>query len=244
VTTSTDHTWQRLGNDVPALKSGAVHVWRLDLAAAAPAYEDSRRLLAEDEVAKAGRYRFEAPRQTYVAGRAALRRLLGRYLGAGPETLRFRYGEQGKPELEGGKLAFNVSHSGGWALIAVATRGRLGVDLERVRPVHDMDGIAQTCFSEAELVSYHATAPEERQRVFFDGWTRKEAFIKALGGGLAVPLKSFTVSLDGPAALIDAPAREDASGWSLQAISVTGGCPGAVAIDQPNVQIMAFDLST
>jgi 4'-phosphopantetheinyl transferase len=137
-----------------------------------------------------------------VLGRGLLRFLLGRLTGAPPGALSLDVAEHGKPFLKGGpggqSPAFNLSHSGDLALIAVAAGGRLGVDVERFAPERDIGPVAVRFFSARERASLASLAPSLRRRAFYACWTRKEAYLKALGRGLAMPLKSFSVSL-GPA---------------------------------------------
>jgi 4'-phosphopantetheinyl transferase len=203
-------------------------------------YEASRRLLAPDEIRRADRYRFEPPRRTYVTCRAALRCLLASYLGVEPAELRFRYGRQGKPELDGNAtgLEFNLSHSEEWGLIAVTRIGRAGIDVERCRTLQDMDAMADVCFSAFEMEAYRAAT--DRAEAFYDTWTRKEAFVKAVGSGLTLPLKSFSVTLQEPTKLVEA-VELDPERWSLAGLNVAAGYAAAIAIEAATVHIEPYD---
>jgi len=243
MTTSADTAWQRC-TEPPALEDGVVHVWRVDLVAAVRHYEAARQLLAADELVKADCYTFEAPRRTYVAGRAALRRLLGRYLELEPAALRFVYGDQGKPALDGpATLSFNLSHSDAVALIAVTKASRVGVDVEHVHPLRDLDAVAAVCFSPRELAAFAAMPPGARLSAFYNCWTRKEALLKALGGGLALPLKSFSVSLDARAPLIeDGGGRLRPEAWSLLSLQPGAGYVGATVLERPGARVVTLSL--
>ncbi|HYO92152.1 MAG TPA: 4'-phosphopantetheinyl transferase superfamily protein [Pyrinomonadaceae bacterium] len=163
---------------------------------------------------------------------------MGAYLNIVPEQLRFRYGSFGKPALisdSGGKeLRFNVAHSGGRALYAFSSRRELGIDIEQVREDFDYLEIAEHFFSRREISTLRALPAAAQARGFFNCWTRKEAYIKAHGAGLSIPLNSFDVSLvpGEPARLLSV--RDDpqaASRWSLQEIEVEAGYVAALAVE-------------
>lgn len=161
-----------------------VHVWRVDVKDASnPA--SPHRLLSEDERRNAESFLFEEDRERFAATRCALRVLLGRYLDLEPEHLTFRRGPRGKPHLDREHgLRFNVSHSGTLALIALARGREVGVDVERVRPVSDLETIAGRHFSTQEDAALRALPEAARAEAFFTLWTRNEARLKATGDGL------------------------------------------------------------
>lgn len=221
------------GRDTFRLDAGEVHVWALDLAVAPERLPELERLLAPDERARASRFRFARHRRRYMASWAAVRRLLGAYTAGEAESLAFTYGPKGKPELaDDPDLRFNLSHSEELALVAVSRGGAVGIDIEHLRPLPDADEIAQRFFSRREVDCYLAQPAELRQRAFYSCWTRKEAFVKALGEGLFLSLDRFDVSLapDQPARIlaIDGSADE-ASGWGLTSIEPEEGFVGALA---------------
>jgi len=173
-----------------------VHVWRIALDRGDG--DSLRARLSSDELARAARFHFERDRTRFLVARAALREILAHYLGASPAEIAFVYGDHGKPALAPphGDLRFNLSHSHGLALCAV-TRGReVGVDVERIRELDDLEDLARSVFSARELAALHRLPEPGLLAGFFTGWTRKEAFIKALGEGLSHPLKRFDVSLE------------------------------------------------
>jgi 4'-phosphopantetheinyl transferase len=159
--------------------------------------------------------------------------LLGAYSGLPPTALRFQYGPQGKPFLEGSDVQFNLSHSGNLALFAFARSRALGVDLEATDRAVEGDALAARFFSPAENAELAALPPEVRQAAFFACWTRKEAYIKATGLGLSLALDSFDVSVaPGRSArlLATRPRAEEATHWQLTDLSVGPGYAGALCV--------------
>lgn len=182
--------------------------------------------LSGDERARSDRFRFDRDRRRFVAARGILREILGARMGVVPSTLEFDYGEQGKPVLRPGHgradLFFNVTHSGDHGAFAVGNAPEIGIDIEVIRPVPDADAIATRFFSREESAALRALPPALRLRAFFLCWTRKEAFIKALGEGLSHPLDSFTVTVTpGKAArlLSAGPAAGSVGEWRLHDLS-------------------------
>jgi 4'-phosphopantetheinyl transferase len=128
---------------------------------------------------------------------AALRRLLGRRTGCAPAVLKFETGPFGKPRLQGEpRCSFSLSHSGDHALVVLADKGEIGVDLEELRPMYDMEALARQCLAERERFLFEATPLAERELALLWSWTRKEACLKALGTGLQVEPSSFDVGTD------------------------------------------------
>lgn len=221
-----------------ALAPDTVHVWRtateVPASRVAPLYE----LLAPDERARAARFLYEEDRRRYTVARGVLRSLLGRYLDEEPTAVEFRYGGHGKPSLAGtpgGRdVRFNLSHSYGWALHAFAIGREVGVDVERVRPETDIMGVARHSFSPAEVEALTSLPTGQRREGFFNCWTRKEAFIKAHGEGIALGLSRFDVTLrpGEPAALLrfeGDPA--EVSRWSMCALDAGEGYKAALAVE-------------
>ena len=194
----------------PALGPGQLALWRVRLEGD---LDEARALLTDAERARADRFVRAEHGQRWALARAALRRILSTHLGAmGAPTqaaaVELELGPYGKPAL-GPRvpgLGFNLSHSEGWALVGVGCELELGVDVERARPRTRLDRLARWAFSEAEAEAVLARpTPEARRAAFYAVWTRKEAYIKALGMGLALDLRSFEVSWDRPARLLGAP---------------------------------------
>ena len=191
------------------------------------------RLLSHDEQARALRFVFELHRRRYAAARGLLRETLGRLLPAEPASLHFEYGPHGKPRLGGARAAvgFNVSHSGERALFAFARERELGVDIEAVRAEIDHAAIASRFFSPGEQRALRELPEPDRAAGFFRIWTRKEAYVKLLGGGLAIGLDAFDVSLDEPARLLRTavPAAEHQGQVRLHSLAAAAGFEAALA---------------
>jgi len=179
------------------LAQDEVHVWRLALQQPPAEIERLRRLLAAEERARAARFRFEHDRRRFTVSHGVLRLILGRYLQQSPEALRYELNAYGKPALAGPArwLSFNLSHSGEMALVTVAADRAVGVDVERMRTDVAGEEIASKYFSEREMQELSSLPPAQRTEAFFLCWTRKEAFIKAVGEGVSYPLAQFDVSL-------------------------------------------------
>jgi len=182
--------------ETPTLSNDEVHVWRawLDVD-----FLERARLfscLSEDERLRADRFIFSRDREHFVVARGRLRELLGTYLHRSPQSLEFRIGQHGKLSLpDRVDLRFNLTHSYGLALFAFAMNRELGIDVEKIRPEFASEGIAERYFSAAEQNELRGLPVELRTNAFFLCWTRKEAYVKAHGGGLQIPLDGFDVSL-------------------------------------------------
>jgi 4'-phosphopantetheinyl transferase len=222
--------------EIAAPAAGEIHVWTVPLDPPAAEVAALRALLAADEIARADRFRFDRHRRRFTVGRGVLRTLLGRYLGLPPRAVGFRYGPNDKPYLDAppaGGLEFNLSNSEELAVVAVTAGEEVGADVERLRPMADALAIAERFFSAAERRVLAAVPEAEREPAFFRAWTRKEAYLKAVGTGITVPLDRFDVSLaadEAPRilAMEGDPAR--AAAWSLFHLEPAAGYLGAVAI--------------
>lgn len=228
-----------------ALPRAEVHVWWLSLDATRPDIDRLAGLLSKDERARAAQYCFERDRHRFVVGRGLLRTILGRYLGTDPARLAFDYGPHGKPALAGQAhddgLRFNLAHSQGVGVLAVARR-EVGIDVECRRPVPDAEQIAKTNFSALEHATFCALPPRLRTRAFFDCWTRKEAFVKAIGDGLTHPLDTFEVSFapGAPAQLASVLGEPDAARrWLLVALECPPGCTAALVAEGRDWRLIA-----
>ncbi len=227
-----------------SLGESEIHVWRAELDAPAAAHDRLKRHLSPDELARASRFVFEEHRRRFVAARGILRDVLARYLGCTPAALQFRYGRRGKPEVDSGglDLRFNLSHSGGVAVVAVARGREVGIDVERIRPEAATDAIARRFFSPREVEALAALPPKERLEAFFRCWTRKEAYIKARGEGLRIPLSSFDVSVGREAALLAVRgAPEESSRWTLAELQPGPSYAGALAYEGDELTLTFWD---
>lgn len=231
--------WGPPGPGAPALGAGEAHVWRFGLDPGADALSALERLLSPDELRRADRFRRPDLRRRFVTARAGLRRVLAGYAGCPAGRIAFAYGPHGKPSLASPAgetpFEFNLSHSGEVALLAVTRAGAVGVDVEAVRPMEDHGGrLIGRYFSAREQAEFLALPDGERLAAFFRGWTRKEAFLKAVGTGLATELHSFDISLgpSAPPAVLrvgDDPGAE--ARWSLREIDPGPGYAAALAVE-------------
>jgi 4'-phosphopantetheinyl transferase len=219
------------------LGSDEVHVWRATLDQTPSQRQRFLHNLAADEQARAERFYFERDREHFIVARGVLRAILGGYLNRMPACLSFSYSSHGKPALagesDGDAIRFNVSHSQGVALYAV-TRGReVGIDLERIRFDLAVAEIAEGFFSRREVATLRTLPTEAQSQAFFRCWTRKEAYIKARGEGLSLPLDEFDVSLapGEPAAVLGTQQDpSEASRWSLRELTPAPGYVAALAV--------------
>lgn len=222
-----------------SLADAEVHVWAVPLGGDADAY---RGLLCKTEQERLQRYRFADHQRRYQIGHGALRLILASYLNVEPVEVDYRLGPRGKPYLASGDLHFNLSHSGKLALIGVA-KTELGVDVEKQRHLESLRQIAERHFSDTEFQKLDALKGLQQELAFYRCWTRKEAFIKALGEGLSMALDSFDVSLDEqPALLASHDGREDPANWSMYDVSPSPEFVGALAMRhaEPAVKCFAF----
>ena len=230
------------------LTCDTVHVWRTATEVSRSRLARFYDLLAADERARAARFARADDRRRYTVARGVLRTLLGRYLSVEPAALEFRYGAHGKPSLAaspGGRdVRFNLSHSCGLALHAFAVGREVGVDVERIRPETDVTGVARHSFSPAEVDALMDLPAGQRREAFFNGWTRKEAFIKAHGEGIALGLSRFDVTLrpGEPAKLLrfdNEPA--EAARWSMRALEVGEGYKAALAAEGDGWELRCWE---
>jgi 4'-phosphopantetheinyl transferase len=231
----------------PPLLGGVAHVWCVDLAPGQFCTHALAETLARDEHERAAKFQFSEHREQFIVARGALRLLLGGYLGVESRSVVFEYGSRGKPCLAwpaDDDLHFNVAHSAGLALCGFA-RTNIGVDIEESRPFPDLDEIVQT-FAEDEIRALSALPPERRRKAFFACWTRKEAYLKARGVGLSIPLDSFSVSVgpeETPIVLRrDSRARDDLD-WSLNTLDVGSRHAAALATFGPQPAISQWSLA-
>jgi 4'-phosphopantetheinyl transferase len=211
-----------------AIRSDQVHVWRAHLDVGHSRTRELEQFLSQDELVRANRFYFERDRNWFVVARGLLRSILGRYLDICPASVRFIYGPYGKPsladEFAAQDIRFNMSHSGVIALYAIACGREVGVDVERLRPDFPSREVAERFFSPREVAMLFSLSSNTQPEAFFNCWTRKEAYIKARGEGLSLPLSDFDVSLvpGEPARLLYTSAGPDeTSRWTLQELNLS-----------------------
>ena len=222
----------RLCDSPPPVSERHIHIWRVSLESPDEQLPEMRGLLDDYERTRADRFKFDRHRRRFIVGRAALRRLLGMYLGVEPDRLVFQYSGHGKPSLADCPLSFNVSNSHELALLAFTRGRRVGIDVEHLRPMPDALKLAARFFAAAETDALRAAPDELVQSVFFRTWTRKEAILKASGEGLSRPLNSFDVSPPlGPLEVTVPDGQGIATNWRLIDLAPGEGYTGAIAAD-------------
>jgi 4'-phosphopantetheinyl transferase len=217
-----------------SLSEDEIHIWRINLDQAQN-LTNLADILSKDERERAARFHFERDARRFTVGRAALRMILGRYLNLAAAKIAFNYSQYQKPELAvgAGKLQFNLSNSNEIAICGVRLNHAIGIDIEYHRPINYRE-IGERFFSAREQAVFRQVAEHQQQAAFYRCWTRKEAFIKAIGEGLSKPLDSFDVTL-----AVDEPARflnidndpAETARWSLYEIDVEKEYTAALATD-------------
>jgi 4'-phosphopantetheinyl transferase len=226
------------------LARNEVHVWAVPLTQPVSLAAKLAALLEEEERERAARFQFDHLRQSFRVSHGALRLILSRYANVAPERLRFAHGPFGKPELEPkSAVRFNLSHSGELALLAVNLEREIGVDVEALRAVSEAESIARGNFSSNEFAAFCGLDEKQKLSAFFNCWTRKEAFLKAHGAGLSMPLEHFEVAFapNEPARLISIHGNARAAEqWTLCALSPADGYVAALAVESTNVKICCW----
>jgi len=235
---SSSESWLPAGPGTPwRVSEGRVHVWRADLDLPPERTREMERLLSPDERLRAERFVVDGVRDRFVVARSVLRNLLSRYVSVPPSDLRFSYTEHGKPDLAhpASTIRFNVSHSQGLAVYAVVANRSVGIDVEYLyrRAIMDRLKLAHRLFSDREYNTLAAMPRSRRDHAFLACWTRKEAFVKAIGQGLSCPLDQFdvTVEPDDPAELLATRWDPlDAERWTMTSIDPGPDYVGALAV--------------
>jgi 4'-phosphopantetheinyl transferase len=241
--------WLTPTTDSKILPPDQAHVWRVRLDRPDSEVERLRATLTPDELARADRFAFPKDRRHYVVARGALRAILAAYQDTTPAAISIRTTPQGKPYLSSPPpdVRFNLSHSGQLALIAVTQGREVGVDIEQV----DADSgpkkllaLARRFFSPTEVAALDSLPADSQTEAFYACWTRKEAYLKARGGGLSLPLDSFDVSLrpgEPPALLATRDDPAQAARWSLHALDPGPGYAAALAVEGHSVAIQCWE---
>jgi 4'-phosphopantetheinyl transferase len=231
------HGPRRMGTEAPQSHEANVHVWRASLSLSASNVQGLLGILSADETERARHYRFARDRARFIAARGFLRTVLARYIRIRPENVRFCYTAYGKPVLASGlatDIHFNLSHSCDLAVCAVAHGRRVGIDVERIRPVPDADQIADRFFTEQESASLRALSYRDRLEAFLRLWTVKEAYGKALGRGLSLALDQCSVCVvpGQPATLVHASHSPDvAQRWGIGELVPAPGYLASIVVE-------------
>ena len=215
-----------------------MHLWHIPLALDDASVLLRRPLLSPDEIQRADRFHFSRDRVRFVSAHAALREILAQYVNSPPQELVFVTGARGKPApastWKSCQIEFNLSHSGDFALLAVTWRLVLGVDIERIDPEFASEEIAERFFSASEVAILRSVPRPAQAEAFFSCWAGKEAYIKALGEGLSIPLDSFAVAFgqEVSAMLLHVDGHPDeVSRWSLYDLEAPEGFKAALLIE-------------
>ena len=222
-------------SEAPRRSDAALRVWHAVLDVDPPLVQQLAATLSTDEHERAARFYFERDRRRYLVGRGFLRSVLGSVLSVEPSRIGFRYGDRGKPFLApefDRHLFFNLAHSNEHVMVAVAEGGEVGIDIEAIRPLADPLAIASRYFSATERAALQGLTPAECLTAFFQCWTRKEAYIKALGEGLSHPLDGFDVPVGGttPERLEICAGGAVLAQWSLHDLSALPQYAAAVVV--------------
>jgi len=227
---------------------GEAHVWSARLDRAAAGLADHWARLSPDERMRARRFHFPRDRRRFITAHGILRALLGLYLDADPAGIRFQANRYGKPGLQAADdrspgLNFNLSHSADRALMAFTEGIPVGIDIERIRGDRELESLVRRFFAPREVKEFLSFPDKERIEVFYTGWTRKEAFLKARGRGFSIGLDRFEVSLHPrrAARIRRLPAEEIYErGWTLVDIPAGRSCRAALAARASSVRPRLF----
>ena len=224
-----------------SLSRDGIHLFCVDVSLIADRADHLMEMLCEEEKKKAGKFRYPMDSVRFIAARGFLRIILGHYLNAEPDRLKFSYGPYGKPALDTefsqDSLTFSVSHSDRLVLYAIARDRGIGVDIECIRQDFPFEPIIERYFTPGEAALIGTLPSEVRQEVFFSYWTLKEAFIKATGRGFSLPLNQFEVAMDPPQLVSIHGNFEAASGWYLQSLHPGPGYAAGLAAEGRNLQL-------
>lgn len=243
--------WERLQriSDVSPLSDGELHIWKINsenfIQSSPVLYE----ILSVEEKQRAERFHFENDKIVYICARSILRMLLSKYINQDYSSIDFNFNEYGKPELpeviNPKNIKFNVSHSENLVLIGFIPNVSLGVDIEYILPNSDLIEIASKYFSSKEIDSLIRFPGEKRTEAFFNCWTRKEAFIKAVGEGLSYPLDKFSVSLNDEfdVEITIENNQQESSQWKLISFQPEERFAGAFAVKGQIKKINFFELT-
>ncbi len=230
--------------DFLSLEDDQVDIWRINIDPQADSVKLAESTLSADETERAERFHFDADKRRFIVAHTTLRNILSHYLNYPPNELTFFVNQYGKPLLNDHKLEFNLSHSGDFALVAITQQHKVGVDVEKIRADIELESIANRNFSQREFSELMALPLEQRIDGFFNCWTRKEAYIKAHGLGLSLPLESFDVSLspNEPATLhATRPDSTESAHWSLLALNVAPDYAAALAVNGKDLEFQLWD---
>lgn len=220
------------------LTRDGLHVWRILLSQSGEVVRKLEGHLSVDEVQRADRYRSERDRTQYVVAHGALREVLSDYTSQTPRDISFGRTTTGKPFLldtQGAEcVRFNLSHSGEWAIIALALSTEVGIDIEQIDSDISVEAVAERFFSHSELAALREVPPRQRTFAFFTAWARKEAYVKARGEGISNRLSGFSISIDpekNAVLLADSMDEYATLHWRIYPLDIAHGYAAAIATE-------------
>lgn len=222
------------------ISDNEIHIYQTYLDKPPSEIDNFRKILSQDELQKADRYKFDSDRNNYITCRAILRNILSQYSDFSPDEIIFSYTDKGKPYLNGNEIKFNLAHTNSYAAYAIIKEKEVGIDLEYVRRIPDALKIASRYFSSAEINELKEISETELDRAFLNCWTRKEAFIKATGDGLSYPLADFSISLnsDLPEILYIKGKLSEIKEWSLYNVKVESDYVSSLAVMSKGMKLV------
>lgn len=221
------------GTDEFSIPDDEVHIWLASLDLEPDPLRQLEATLAPEERRRAARFFHRRDQDRFIGSRGILRDLLSKYTAVTPDRVEIRYAAQGKPFIDnsgsGLRISFNLSHSHGVAVYAIARRREVGIDVELVQPEFAGSEIAERFFSANEIAELHSLPSDLRAEGFFLCWTRKEAYVKARGEGLHIPLDCFDVTLSPgqPEKLTS----DDSDRWTLHSYQPVSGYVAAIVVE-------------
>lgn len=171
-----------------------VHIWQVNLSALKSYTAQFINLLSMDEKVRFSKFKFTILQEKFAIGRASLKILLSKYLEILPKDVVLSYTKSGKPFLSDSNLCFNLSHSGDYALIAITNAQSIGIDIEEIKPIDDLDTVAKLIFSEKEYHHWLSLSHMEQESAFYQSWVKKEALSKGTGEGLNLSFNTLEVN--------------------------------------------------
>ncbi|HUG34074.1 MAG TPA: 4'-phosphopantetheinyl transferase superfamily protein [Anaerolineales bacterium] len=221
-----------------------VDIWRIHLNLSIDPVKPHESVLSAEETQRAAGFHFPRDRNRFILAHRAMREILAQYLNCRPEQLDFSTNEYGKPSLSDRNLQFNLSHSGTFALLAVSPLHKVGIDVEQARLEVEIESLGRRFFSQSEYSELMVVPREQRVAAFYRYWTLKEAYIKAQGLGLSLPLDSFDVSLTSKKSVnlkATRPDPNEAYRWTLLSLEVDPDYAGAVAVENNSPEFRHWD---
>ena len=230
--------FRKTGEEFPVLSHGELHIWHISTRITSSEFIYHKNTLSKNESANVSFFEFDKARDAYVVGQSSLRKLLSGYLGIPAELVKLGRSRKGKPySMDDPQLYFNMSNSGSLVTIAFSFDGEIGVDIEQIRPLSDLDDLITKNFTSSEIKFIHSK-PEERIRRFFRFWTIKESYLKALGEGMRLPPDHLEFSIENDRIhLLSVKGIFDQGDWNFEEFSIPPDYVGTISYSRDNTVI-------